>query len=75
MRQWRMDQIEDMEARLAELIDLLTGHELAIDEIQAEIDELEYEIGVALHPEVEEVEADDNAQRAADMNATLRGGW
>jgi hypothetical protein len=66
---------EDKVARLDELTDLLTDHELAIGEIQSEIEDLEYEIeqeNEAAYPYGwNEVEADDNRQRAADMNATL----
>lgn len=78
MRQHRMEQIESCEARLRELEDLKAGHEMALAEIEAEIEELEWEIedhNEYLYEdgsEQDEWRADDDAQRAADMNATLR---
>jgi hypothetical protein len=68
---------EDKVARLDELTDLLTDHELAIDAIQSEIEDLEYEIEQDNESEwgdvyPDDVMADDDRQRAADMNATLR---
>jgi hypothetical protein len=51
---------EDKVARLNELVDLQTDHELAIDAIISEIEDLEYEI-----------EQENEATWADDMNATL----
>ena len=77
-----MSTYEDKVARLDELRDLQTDHELALDAIISEIEDLEYEIEQENEAEYpygwSEVEADDNRQRAADMNATLRdigGTW
>lgn len=67
-----MRTYEDKIARLDELRDLQTDHELALDAIISEIEDLEYEIEQEGESEWDEWRADDNAQRADDLNATLR---
>jgi len=42
------------------------------DELRSEIEDLEYEISQLDVYDDDDIEADDNRQRAADMNATLR---
>jgi chromosome segregation ATPase len=72
--------IEDKQARLDELRDLQTDHELALDAIHSEIEDLEYEIEEANEQAWlgwNEDRRSDDHDRAADMNATLRdiGSW
>ena len=63
---------EDKVARLDELRDLQTDHELAIDAIISEVEDLEYEIEQENEATWDEVYGDDAGQRGDDMNATLR---
>ncbi len=76
MRQWRMEHIEDMEARLAELSDMRTGLEMQLDDVISEMEDLEYDIeqaNEAAYPYGwDEVEADDARERTRDMIAALR---
>jgi predicted nuclease with TOPRIM domain len=64
----REDQIRE---RIEALRDEQTDHEMAVDAIISELDDLEYELA-QIEEEWDDVQADDDRQRAADMNATLR---
>lgn len=72
MRGWRIENIEACEERLAELTDLRTDLELQLDEVISEMEDLEYEIEQDNEAYYNEAKEDDDRQRAADMNATLR---
>ena len=67
---------EDKEARLEELRDLQDDLRNQADELESEIEDLEYDIEQEssdwdyVYPD--DLLEEDNRQRAADMNATLR---
>ena len=63
---------ENWEAELQELRDRETDLTHMMDECKSKIEDLEYDIEQLEDDEDDGIEADDNRQRAADMNATLR---
>ena len=71
--------MSDKQERLDELKTTQDDLRNQADELQSEIEDLEYEIEEEspdwdyVYPD--DVMEDDNRQRAADMNATLSGGW
>jgi hypothetical protein len=70
-----MDRHE-LEQALADNERRIEDAQIELAEAQIEEEELMRLLDEAACPYGwDEVEADDNAQRADDMNATLRGGW
>jgi hypothetical protein len=70
---------EQVEEQLEELRVREDDLELQMDDCQSDIDMLEHELEVYNeHDDMQDIIDDDNAQRAADMNAALAdigGGW